>query len=280
MANAITTFTELTEKQFDEISEMVRGICGINLHDGKKELIKARLSKRLRALGLNCFGEYIEYVKNDTDGIELTQMLDALSTNLTSFFREPDHFDHLANKVVADIVAASARSGRRLRIWSAGCSSGEEPYSLAITVREAISNINEWDAKILATDISTRVLQQARAGLYGDNRIRTVSPQLRSRYFDCVETRPQRVYKVRQDLQSMIHFARLNLMDPWPMRGSFDAIFCRNVMIYFDKPTQDRLVNRFWDLLGPGGTLFIGHSESLTGTSHKFRYVKPTVYQK
>ncbi len=280
MANAITTFNELTEKQFCEISDMVRGICGINLHDGKKELIKARLTKRLRALNMNCFGEYIEYVKNETDGIELTQMLDALSTNLTSFFREPDHFDHLAGKVIADIAAASERNGRRLRIWSAGCSSGEEPYSLAITVREAISNINDWDAKILATDISTRMLQRAKAGLYGDNRIRTVSPQLRQKYFDCVETRPQRVYKVRQDLQNMIHFARLNLMDPWPMRGSFDAIFCRNVMIYFDKPTQDRLVNRFWDLLRPGGTLFIGHSESLTGTTHKFRYVKPTVYQK
>jgi len=271
---------ELSESQFNEISDLVKSLCGINLHDGKKELVKARLTKRLRKLNLCSFAEYMEYVRSDTSGAELTNMLDALSTNLTSFFRENEHFEYLAEQVFPAILDNAPRTGRRLRIWSAGCSSGEEPYSIAITVSEKIPDLRSWDAKILATDISTRMLARAARGVYDAERIKTVSPQARSRYFECIETRPDRMYRVTDALGAMVHYARLNLMNRWPMQGPFDVIFCRNVMIYFDKVTQGKLINRFYDLLAPGGTLFIGHSESLAGVKHQFRYMQPTIYQR
>ncbi len=271
---------ELTERQFTEISEFVKSVCGIDLGDGKKQLVKARLTKRLRKLNLGSFAKYIDYVKNDDDRTELTHMIDAISTNMTSFFRENDHFAHLARVILPMVLQNADRTGRRLRVWSAGCSSGEEAYSIAITVNENIPDLRSWDAKILATDISTRILDRAADGVYDTEQIKTVSPGARTKYFKCIETKPERMYRVTAALRGMIHFARLNLMNRWPMQGSFDAIFCRNVMIYFDKVTQDRLINRFYDLLTPGGTLFIGHSESLAGVEHRFSYVQPTVYQK
>jgi len=273
----VTAPSELSEAQFQKISRLVKERCGINLHQGKKQLVKARLTKRLRELGFSGYGQYIEYVTSDVDGTELTAMLDALSTNLTSFFREPDHFRYLASRVLPAVIA---RSKRRVRIWTAGCSSGEEPYSVAITVCENIPDLRSWDARILATDLSTRVLERAGRATYPAERIKTVPPQLRSRYFRCVQARPERLYRVEDEARSLVHFARLNLMEAWPMKGPFDAIFCRNVMIYFDKPTQAELVGRFWEILAPGGTLFIGHSESLTGIEHSFRYVQPTIYEK
>ena len=272
---------ELSEAQFIKISQLVKTTCGINLGDGKQQLVKARLMKRLRKLGLWTFEDYLQYVRNDATGTELTAMFDALSTNMTSFFREEQHFKHLSKVVFPHIIAKAERSQlRQFRIWSAGCSSGEEPYSLAITVHENIPDLQRWDVKILASDISTRMLKRASDGFYNDERVKTVSPQLRARYFRSVQTRPERIYEVTDALRSMIHFARVNLMGPWPMRGPFDVIFCRNVMIYFDKPTQGKLVQRYWDMLAPGGKLFLGHSESLTGIEHKFGYVQPTVYQK
>ncbi len=271
---------ELTDAQFDWIRCLAKSACGIDLGDGKKELVRARLTKRLRKLSLRDFGKYIEYVRNDTTGMELTALLDALATNQTSFFREVEHFDHLREKVIPYIVAGAGSDKRRLRIWSAGCSSGEEPYSIAITVREGVPNVDSWDVRILATDISTRVLAQAEKAIYDRERVKVVPPRLQSKYFRVAEARPERLYRVDDRMKRMVHFARLNLMDPWPMKGPFDVIFCRNVMIYFDKPTQGRLVQRFSELLVSGGTLFIGHSESLTGIRHGFRYVQPTVYQK
>lgn len=277
METGLLEAIELTEAHFNRISQLVKAHCGIDLHDGKKELVKARLAKRLRRLGFRSFQQYIEHLRDDPSGTEITAMLDAISTNQTSFFREADHFDCLAGNVLPRVAAGG---GKRLRIWSAGCSSGEEPYSIAITVAESIPDLGRWDPRILATDISTRVLARAEEGVYEAACVEPVPPILRSRYFTFVETRPQRLYEVTADIRGMVHFARLNLMGPWPMIGPFDAIFCRNVMIYFDKPTQGRLVQRFWDLLGSGGTLFVGHSESLTGVRHQFRYVQPTVYQK
>jgi len=274
-----TALPELTEAQFQKISRLVQELCGINLHQGKKQLVQTRLNKRLRELGLRDYGEYIEYIMHDTDGVELTAMLDAISTNLTRFFREDEHFTYLAKQI---LPAAMARTGRhrRLRFWSAGCSTGEEPYSIAITVYDHVPDLSAWDVKILATDLSTQVLARARKAVYPADRVRAVPAQLRSRCFDCIQARPERLYRVKDSVRSLVHFARLNLMDPWPMAGPFDAIFCRNVMIYFDKPTQADLINRFWKLLAPGGTLLIGHSESLTGIRHSFRYVQPTVYEK
>jgi chemotaxis protein methyltransferase CheR len=271
---------ELSERQFNEISDLVKSLCGINLHDGKKELVKARLTKRLRKLNMCSFADYMDLVKSDAGANELTNMLDALSTNLTSFFRENEHFDYLAQLILPGIVSRSVHSGKRLRIWSAGCSSGEEPYTIGMVVNDKIPALRSWDAKILATDISTRVLARAAKGVYGDDRVKTVPPQTRSKYFECIETRPDRIFQVTSSVRSLVHFARLNLMNHWPMQGPFDVIFCRNVMIYFDKDTQGKLINRFYNLLAPGGTLFIGHSESLAGVEHKFRYTQPTIYQR
>jgi chemotaxis protein methyltransferase CheR len=276
MSTSTLAPVDLTDTQFNRISELVRELCGINLHQGKKELVKARLAKRLRHLGCSDFGEYIDHVCADAAGDELTQMLDVLSTNLTSFFRENDHFVDLAERALPAIIRGG---GKRLRIWSAGCSSGEEPYSIGMTLRETISDLNAWDARILATDISTRVLARASAGQYGPNHMRNVPPQIRGRYF-VPEGRSRGLWRVCDSVRSLVCFARLNLMERWPMQGPFDIIFCRNVMIYFDKPTQQRLVDRFHAILRPGGSLFIGHSESLTGIRHSFGYVRPTVYQK
>jgi len=267
----------LSEHQFLQISNLVKGLCGINLHEGKKELVKARLSKRLRILGLTNFADYLDYIRDDSSGMELTLMVDSLSTNLTSFFREMEHFNHLTDKVVKSPLHLSTR---RLRVWSAGCSSGEEPYSIAISLCESISDIMKWDVRILATDISTRMLNRAKQGVYSPDRLDKMPRHLRSRYFTPIKLLEGTVFQVSNQLRSLVHFGWLNLMNPWPMKGLFDVIFCRNVMIYFDKPTQNKLVRRLFDILAPGGMLFIGHSESLAGVEHAFRYVIPTVYEK
>jgi len=279
MSLGTLTSVDLSDAQFNKVARLVKSLCGIDLREGKMELVKARLAKRLRRLGLQCFDQYLDYVRNDSSGAELTAMLDALSTNKTSFFREVEHFHYLGKKVLPGLVAGGARAGR-LAIWSAGCSSGEEPYSAAITVCESIPNVASWDVRVLATDISTRVLARAEEGVYEAAHVEPVPPMLRSRYFTCVETRPRRLHEVKGDIRGMVHFARLNLMGPWPMKGPFDVIFCRNVMIYFDRPSRERLIGRFFDLLSPGGTFFVGHSESLTGTRHQFRYMQPSVYEK
>lgn len=270
----------LTEDQFKSISELVHGLCGINLHSGKKELVKARLTKRLRVLGMRDFDDYIEYVRCDSTGDELTNMLDALCTNLTRFFREHQHFDYLAQQVIGRKTAKAGSSAGELRIWSAGCASGEEAYSIAITVAENMPEAVFWDVGILATDLSSSAIETAQQGVYDQARLKTVPPQWRARYFQAVQDRPHRIYRVNDALRRMMHFARLNLISPWPMRGQFDVIFCRNVMIYFNKKTQAELINRFWRVLKPGGVLCIGHSESLAGVRHKFSYVQPTIYER
>jgi len=269
----------LSDRHFNAISKLVKERCGINLGSGKKQLVKARLVKRLRTLRLEGYDQYIDLVKNDTSGQELVCMLNAISTNLTSFFREADHFDFFGQKFLPQLVAKSTSKVNRLRVWSAGCSSGEEAYSIAITICQNLPEMCLWDTKILATDISTRVLSKAAKGIYSADRLKMMDPQLKRKYFKALPQDPDH-YKVRPALQKMIHVARLNLVKPWPMQGPFDAIFCRNVMIYFDKPTQGRLIRRYWDMLGSGGVLFVGHSESLAGIDHKFQYVQPTVYRK
>jgi chemotaxis protein methyltransferase CheR len=279
MSVADLRISQLTDAQFEQISALVKKRCGINLHEGKKELVKARLSKRLRALGLRSFQDYLEFVDSDPGGGELTTMLDSLSTNLTHFFREGKHFDHLRQVVIPRALKRNA-DARRLRIWSAGCSSGEEPYSLAVTMLEQGQALRGWDVKILATDLSTRVLAQAAEGVYDEARFRDTPRPILSKYFHCVQTSPLRKYSVNPEVRRLVTFGHLNLMERWPMKGPFDCIFCRNVMIYFEKPTQAELVRRYFDILAPGGTLFIGHSESLTGVKHGYRYVEPTVYEK
>lgn len=268
---------DITDAQFEQISSLVRNLAGIDLHNGKKELVKARLAKRVRQLQLRNIEEYISFARNDRTGRELVSMLDVLSTNLTFFFREPQHFHYLKDRVLPRIVQAKTR---RIRIWSAGCSSGEESYSIAMLLNEMIPDIENRDVRILATDLSTRMLETACCGEYKQDRFKDTNRRLISKYFECVKTKPEKIYQARPSIRSLIHFARLNLMDNWPMKGPFDVIFCRNVMIYFDRSTQSRLVKRYYDLLAEGGILFLGHAESLTGETHGFKYCQPATYMR
>lgn len=271
----------LSDADFRKVSELVYEHCGINLHAGKKELVRARLAKRLREGRFRTFAEYIQHVLNDQTGQEFSALVDSLSTNLTKFFRENQHFEYVRTQLLPGIIASKQRSGvSRIRAWSAGCSSGEEPYSIAITLLEGIQGQGRWDVKVLATDVSTRILERAKKGIYDKDRIDPIPLPLRNRYLTRRREGTKEVYEVGPALRERIIFRYLNLMEDWPIKGPLDFIFCRNVMIYFDKPTQERLVNRFYDLLGSGGVLFTGHSESLTGIEHAFKYVQPTIYLK
>lgn len=266
----------LSDREFRIISEMIYDLCRINLHLGKKELVQARLNKRLRKLGLDSYKDYLKYVENDESGQELTNMVDILSTNLTYFFRESDHFDYIKDNVFKKI---DPTRDSKLRIWSAGCSSGEEAYTLAMVLREYVPGVDKMDALILASDISTRMLAVAREGIYRDVRFKDTPASLRNKYFELIESDEDgKVFRAKSELLRLVRFRYLNLMNEWPMQGKFDIIFCRNVMIYFDKKTQGELVNRFFEVLKPGGVFIVGHSESLTGITHRFRYVRPTIY--
>lgn len=267
---------ELKDKDFKNISSLVYELCGINLHDGKKELVKARLSKRLRQGGFKSFDQYLRFVRTDEGADELVSMIDSLSTNLTSFFREEKHF-HKLSEVLPELLGTQRRP--KLRVWSAGCSTGEEPYSLAMMLSEAI-NGHSVDLKILATDISTRTLQTAVAGVYSEDRLKDVPGPLLRKYFQIGLGHWKGHYRAKKNLKDIIEFKRFNLMDKPVFNNAFDVIFCRNVMIYFDKKTQEGLVNRFYDCLKESGYFFIGHSESLTGLVHRFKYEEPTVYHK
>jgi len=274
---AIETY-ELKNADFDKISRLVYEQCGIFLHEGKKELVKARLSKRLRAGNYKSFSDYYHYVTTDEGTDELISMIDSITTNLTSFFREESHFVRLRQIIHAsqDKVAASRN---KFKIWSAGCSTGEEPYTLAITVLEASGN-RPFDASILATDISTKVLRIADAGVYHHDRVKNIAMPILKKYFQVGTGRSEGQVRVKNELKKMIEFRRFNLMDRFGAHQEYDVIFCRNVMIYFDKKTQNELVNKFHDSLKSGGYFFVGHSESLTGLKHSFKYVEPSVYLK
>jgi chemotaxis protein methyltransferase CheR len=276
-----TNSVVLSEKEFRQISDLVYQHCGINLHDGKKELVQARLAKYIREGGYKSFEDYIRHVLEDKTGREFSTLIDSLSTNLTSFFREYQHFEYLTDKLLPSLIERRRKEQNyRLRGWSAGCSSGEEPYSIAITLLEAVSGQGRWDVKMLATDISTKMLGTAQQGVYEKERIAAVAPALKNKYLLPVTMDGQKMFQVSDTARNIVIFKYLNLMKDWPVRGPLDFIFCRNVMIYFDKPTQQTLVNRFWDLLGSQGILFTGHSESLTGIQHKYEYVQPTIYMK
>jgi chemotaxis protein methyltransferase CheR len=268
--------SDLTAGQFREISETVHDIAGIQLREGKEGLVRARLARRLRQLAIPSFGAYLALVRGDAR--ELAEMIDLLTTNKTSFFREAAHFDYLRDHLLPSLGPGPAR------LWSAGCSSGEEPYTIAMVLREAWGALASRDVKVLATDISRRVLATAAAGVYPEAQLGDLPPELLRRYWARAETPGVRGaapgWRAGDALRSLVTFAPLNLMGAWPMRGPFQAIFCRNVMIYFDKATQQALVNRYYDLLAPGGHLFVGHSESLSALAHRFAYVQPAVYRR
>jgi chemotaxis protein methyltransferase CheR len=271
----------LSESLFRQFSELVYDHCGINLHDGKKALLQARLGKRLRATGIGSYDAYFKYITHAGNEDEFVHFVDSISTNLTFFFREQQHFDYLEQVLLPQALANKKRErNNRLRIWSAACSTGEEPYSIAMSVSEHLEDALKWDFKVLATDISTRVLEMASRGVYSQERIQKVPPAMRQQYLQKRRGKdgtPE--YAIAPSLKQMIVFRQLNLQDPFPFKGPFDCIFCRNVMIYFDKKTQESLVNKMAKYLAPGGCLFVGHSESLTGLNHPLNYVRPAVYK-
>ena len=275
---------DIGDRDFRRLATAVYDHCGITMGENKRDLARSRLAKRLRVTGCETYGDYLDRVLSDPGSDEFGEMIDVLSTNLTSFFRENDHFEYLAQTHLPSVVKNRTKDGtKRIRGWSAGCSSGEEPYTLSIVLRETLPGLGAdrgWDVKLLATDISTRVLNKAQAGVYDLERVKTVSSALKAKYFEPRVRDGEKYLAVSSTLRSMIVFNHLNLMQQWPFSGPFDFIFCRNVMIYFDKQTQEKLVERYFQILAPGGILFTGHSESLTGVKHRFGFVKPTIYQK
>lgn len=271
--------TELTPSDYKRISDVIYKHCGINLHEGKHNLVRARLAKRMRIKGFQTFKDYLDYALTEPPGEEFTALVDAISTNLTCFFREIAHFNYLETHFLPDRINQYNNEGKsRIRIWSAGCSSGEEPYSIAICLRENVPP--NWDIKILASDVSTDILRRAQTGIYDKVRLEPLSMNQKQRFFQTTAQNGVKSFRVKNELKNLIRFRYVNLIQPWPFSGQFDIIFCRNVMIYFDKTTQEKLINRFWDHLLPGGLLCIGHSESLTGINHKFRYIQPATYAK
>jgi chemotaxis protein methyltransferase CheR len=267
----------LTDDEFNRLRELVHRYTGISLSDGKRELVYGRLIKRLRTLGLRSFAEYCRLVESEHPE-ELQELTNAITTNLTAFFREDHHFQQLAGEVLAEREQNNAAS-RRLRLWSSACSTGEEPYSIAMVLREALAHLRNWDVRLLATDIDSNVVAKAAQGNYNADRLKGMPVARRQRWFKPTTGR-SKVFSIASELKQLITFKQLNLFDPWPMRGPFDVIFCRNVVIYFDKPTQRKLFERMAELQEPGAWLFIGHSENLQNVTQRYRLVGRTAYRR
>ena len=267
----------LSDRDFATLRELIYTHAGIALAPYKRYLVQARLGRRLRALNLATFGEYARRLA-EGDSAELTQFINAMTTNKTDFFREPHHFDYLRTTW---LPALRATGTRRLRIWSAACSTGEEPYTIAVSVLDALDGAMGWDIKILASDIDTDVLKRAEAGTYTLEQVAAVPAPLRSKYFRRGRGQHEGTARVGDAVRSLIRFRRINFLDdPWPIRATFDAIFCRNVLIYFDRPTQQRLLTRLLGYLAADGLIFLGHSESAFGLVAGLTPVGATVYRR
>lgn len=254
--SAETAPATMSDADFNAFARVIHAQTGIVINDGKRSMLVSRLSRRLRKLGLSEFSEYRRLLESGAGDEERRELVSAITTNVTSFFREPVHFDVL--KGLVPELSERARAGDRIRIWSAGCSSGEEPYSIAMTLAEAWSGVQAADVRILATDIDPEMVEKARRGIYAPPQNGHPLPAAVSRY---TRRQDNGSFAVDPALRSIIRFEELNLLGAWPFAGSFDVIFCRNVVIYFDAETRLRLWRRFAERLRPGGTLFVGHSE-------------------
>jgi chemotaxis protein methyltransferase CheR len=271
----------LHDQEFTAISRVVYDHCGINLTGEKKELVRSRLAKLIRKYNCSSYDEYLNFVLKDPSGPGFVEFIDRVSTNLTSFFREKRHFEYLQDTLLPRLMQAAPDPARiRLRGWSAGCSTGEEPYSLAMTLLETLPDVQQADVKILASDISMTVLEKAKDGYYPAERLETVSAALKKKYFAARREQAGPFFLAGKELKKILIFKQINLMQEWPLTTGLDFIFCRNVLIYFDKPTHQTLIARFHRLLKPGGVLFIGHSESLSGIQHEFKNISPAIYLK
>lgn len=260
----------LTKDDFQQIAGMAYADAGIDLGESKVSLVYSRLAKRLRTLRLNDFRSYCEFLARDEGGEERQQMVAALTTNVTRFFREPHHFEHLRTHVIPQL-AARARAGAPVRIWSAACSSGEEPYSIALSILSVIPEAATLNVRVLASDIDPGVLRKGAAGVYGESVMEAVPKEIRQRWFvPQDDARDGKSWRAGDELRRIVAFRKLNLIGPWPMRGPFQAIFCRNALIYFKEETQVEIWRRFVPLLAPAGRLYIGHSERLFGEAAPF----------
>jgi len=268
----------LSNAEFDRLRALVREHTGIALSDAKRQLVYGRLARRLRALKFESFGQYIELIERGEPG-ELEEFVNAVTTNLTSFFREPHHFDYLGREMLPALVSRG-HGASRLRIWCCAASTGEEPYSIAMVLREAQDRLAGWDVKMLATDLDSNVLAAGAAGVYADERLKGMDPARVARFFDKGSGAQAGKFRAREELRKLITFKQLNLMNDWPVRGPFDAIFCRNVIIYFDKATQRTLFERLAALQRPGDLLFLGHSESLHRVSERYELIGRTIYRR
>ncbi|HGG63572.1 MAG TPA: hypothetical protein ENK34_03265 [Rhodobacteraceae bacterium] len=270
---------DMSETDFQVIADIAHQDAGLVFTPEKASLVRSRINRRLRKLGIKRFSDYIAFITSQQGEGERKSMIYSLTTNISSFFREPHHFDLFANKVFPKLLS-NARNGGRVRIWSAGCSSGQEPYSIAMTMHSIAPDLSNLDVKVLATDIDADVLEIAKTGFYHPSEIENISAGYQKEYFSPSTNGTQKGYLIDQRIRGLISFRELNLLHDWPMNGLFDAIFCRNVVIYFDESTQLRLWPRFEKATAPGGWLFVGHSERLSeklGTS--FQNVGPTTYR-
>lgn len=271
---------QITETEFNSIRDLVYSRFGIKLGAEKRSLVVGRLQKVLHSRGFNSFQEYYDFVVGDASGQAIAELAARISTNHTFFYRESDHFDFFVKTALPEVVSRhQKRNDRDLRIWCAGCSSGEEPYTLVMLMKEYFGlSYKDWNAGVLATDISPRALASAKAGLYTSDRIEPLPEALRRKYFRSTD---QELWQIDDGVKREVTLRSLNLMNrSFPFKRPFDIIFCRNVMIYFDQPTREQLVQRFTDNLVPGGYLFIGHSESLRREVCPLDYVMPALYRK
>lgn len=266
---------KMTDANFKAIRETVYKSAGIVLGDHKREMVYSRLARRLRALNIDDFASYLAYLDGHQEQ-EFSHFINAITTNLTAFFRENHHFEYLSNDIVPNLRRWHAND-KRIRVWSAGCSTGEEPYSIAMTLGP-IFNQPGWDFKILATDLDSNVLTKGKSGIYTANNVEGMDKDKQKKWF--VRSTTSDNFKVKPELQKMISFKRLNLLQKWPMSGPFDVIFCRNVVIYFDQETKNTLFHRYAGMLRPGGYLFLGHSESMHRQNNEFEALGQTIYRK
>ncbi|MCA1905582.1 MAG: protein-glutamate O-methyltransferase CheR [Desulfarculus sp.] len=269
------------DAEFDAIRRLVKSKTGISLGLHKRDLVVSRLARRLRILGLADFRAYVDLLDSD-DGTEMVQMINRITTNKTDFFRERHHFDFLTKTLLPELVAEGEASGRLiLRAWSAGCSSGEEPYSIAITLREFFANRPGWDVKLLATDLDTSMLEKASRGEYESAALEPVPGPLINKYFERQGRGEGSKYQVKPELRSLITFRKFNLMHPeYPIKVPLDFVFCRNVLIYFEQEDKLDILRKFHKVIKPGGYIFVGHSESLMMAKDLFRYIATTAYRK
>jgi chemotaxis protein methyltransferase CheR len=272
---------EITPQEYERVRSLIYDRAGINLGSNRQHLVQARLAKRIRVGGFGGFREYFRYLEADTSGDEVANLIDAISTNTTFFFREADHFDFLSQSLTERIRSEQRNSKDCIiRIWSAACSSGEEPYTLAMVVHKLLQDYPMASFKLLATDISQKVLAVAREGRYDSQKIRSIPEEYRRVYVRSTDRSNSPLMEIVPELKKYITFAHFNLIDSsYPFKYGFDYVFCRNVMIYFDRTTQEAVINRIAGHLRPGGFLIVGHSESLNALKHNLQYIKPTVYR-